>query len=267
MKAASKHLCSVTLELGGKCPCFVDDDINLDVTARRIAWSKGFNLGQTCLSPDYVLVKKEMQDKLIEALIHAFKQFYGEDPKKSPDLGRMINKRHTQRVASLLSDIPQGSIVYGGEVDEEENYIAPTIIKAVPLSTSLKIMRDEIFGPLLPIIPVDNFDEAIDFVNSNPRPLGLYVFSHNTTTKDYVLSRTHSGGAVCNDVMVHIIDRNLPFGGVGASGMGSYHGKKSFLAFSHERSVLYKSFLLDLSLRYPPYLAKREGILKKLFSM
>jgi aldehyde dehydrogenase (NAD+) len=253
MKAASEFLCPITLELGGKNPCFVDSEIDLEVAARRIAWGKSFNSGQTCLSVDYAIVKKSIQDKLIKAIIDNWKQFYGENPKTSSSYPRIINKRHVSRIGSLLQEIPPENIVYGGQVDEEDKFISPTIIKNVSLSTELKIMQEEIFGPILPIIAVDDFKEAVNFVNSLPSPLSIYVFSKSQAIKSYILENTISGGAVCNDVMVQFAQNSLPFGGVGESGMGSYHGKKSFLTFSNERSVLDKTTWFDIELRYPPY--------------
>jgi len=253
MKAAAEHLCPVTLELGGKNPVFVDDNIDLEVTAKRIAWAKTYNAGQSCLSADYIIVKKSMEEKLIQQIIHCWKEYYGEDPKKSPDYGRIVSKRHVKRIQGLLSDVDPKDIVVGGQFDEEDLYIAPTIIRNVKLSAESKAMQEEIFGPLLPIIAVENFQEAMTFVNSQPHPLGLYLFTKSSSLKDQILEGTISGGAVVNDVMVHFAQSTLPFGGVGESGMGSYHGKKTFLTFSHERSVIDKTTWMDMDFRYPPY--------------
>jgi len=248
MEAASKHLTPVTLELGGKTPCIVDRDIDLPVVARRIVWGKFFNTGQTCVAPDYVLAHKEIEQPLIEALRRTITEFYGQNPKASPDYGRIVNDRHFQRLVGLLSD---GETVAGGERDEKQRYIAPTILRGVKPDS--KIMADEIFGPILPVLSVNDVSEAISFVNARPNPLALYVFSKDRLTAQQIVERTSSGGACVNDVVAHLGVPGLPFGGVGASGMGAYHGRASFETFSHRKSVLTKGTLIDPSLRYPPY--------------
>lgn len=247
MEAAAKHLTPVILELGGKSPCIVAADADLEVTARRIMWGKTYNAGQTCIGPDYALVHRDVRERFIEACKRALTGFYGDDPKASPDYGRIISTRHHQRLVSLMKG---GHVVVGGQHDEASRYFAPTLLTDVDLSSPL--MTEEIFGPLFPIIDVGSVDEAIDFVRARPKPLALYAFTSNDETADRVLARTSSGGAMVNDLILHIAS-GLPFGGVGQSGMGAYHGKASFDAFSHHKSVLRRPFYLDLKVRYPPY--------------
>ncbi len=258
MEAAAKHLTPVILELGGKSPCFIDADINLEVTARRMMWGKTYNSGQTCIAPDYALVHKEVKDRFVEACKEQLVALYGADPKSSPDYGRVITTKHHQRLVSLMKG---GRVVAGGQHDEATKYLAPTLLVDVELSSPL--MTEEIFGPLLPIVEVGSMDEAIDFVRARPKPLSLYVFSNSERTVDRILARTTSGGAVVNDVLIHFVS-GLPFGGVGQAGMGQYHGKATFDAFSHHRSVVKKSVKMDVKLRYPPYKASME-LFKKVF--
>ena len=248
MRAAAEHLTPVTLELGGKSPCLVDASVDLAVAARRIAWGKFFNAGQTCVCPDYVLAHRDVAEALLARLEQTIRTFYGDDPKKSPDYGRIINDRHFDRLAGLLG---AGQIVTGGIMDANQRYLAPTVIAKVPPGAA--VMEDEIFGPILPVIEVDSMDAAIRFVNDRPKPLALYVFSSNKATADRVLSQTSSGGACVNDVVAHLGVPDLPFGGVGESGMGAYHGRASFEAFSHRKAVLRKGTRVDPALRYPPY--------------
>jgi aldehyde dehydrogenase (NAD+) len=246
--AAAKHLTPVTLELGGKSPCIVDSDAPLDVAARRITWGKFFNAGQTCVAPDYLLVDRVIKDPLLERIKTSITEFYGNDPLTSPDYARIINQRHFERLVGLLD---QGDIVIGGEKDPSVNYIAPTVIDNVSLDH--RIMEDEIFGPLLPVIPYEDLDEGISIVNRAPKPLSLYFFSESHAKQERVIRETTSGGATMNDTILHLSTQTLPFGGVGQSGYGKYHGKASFDTFSNKRSILHRSFALDLPLRYPPY--------------
>ncbi len=248
MLAAAKHLTPVTLELGGKSPAIVDQECDLDVTARRIAWGKFFNAGQTCVAPDYVLVHRSMEQPLLDALKRSIAEFYGADPKQSPDYARIVSKGHLQRLVGFLKD---GEVVVGGEHDEEQRFLAPTVLKGV--KEDAPVMAEEIFGPVLPVLPVDGIDEAIAFVNARPKPLALYVFTSDSHTSREVLSRTSSGGACVNDAVSHLVPPDLPFGGVGESGMGAYHGRHSFETFSHRKSVFDRVTWLDLKLRYPPY--------------
>lgn len=262
MEAASKHLTPVTLELGGKSPVFIDKDVNIDVACRRIVHSKHFNTGQICIAPDYALVHKDVSDKIVAQLKSNVTQFYGENPQKSGSLGRIVNKNHFNRIKSLI-DSADGEIVYGGleGCNESDKYIPPTCILNPSLDS--RIMKEEIFGPVLPIIVVDSMDAAIDHVNSRDKPLALYIFSSNNATVNKILSRTSSGGTCVNDAIFHINNTNLPFGGVGPSGMGSYHGKSSFDTFTHYRSVMFRATWLDPSSRYPPYQANNLDFIKK----
>lgn len=259
MAAAAKHLTPVTLELGGKSPTIVDRTADLAVAARRIVWGKFFNAGQTCVAPDYVLADRAIHDALLSNLVAAVRQFYGDDPKQSRDYARIINERHVDRLEKLLSS---GAIVCGGEVDRDARYIAPTILRDVALDSP--VMADEIFGPILPVIAYDAIDDALAIVTGRDKPLALYVFTEDRAVADRVLRETSSGGACVNDVVAHLSVPDLPFGGVGESGMGAYHGRATFETFSHRKSVLDKSSRLDVPLRYPPYDDTKERWLRRL---
>ncbi|XP_075051258.1 aldehyde dehydrogenase family 3 member A2 isoform X1 [Mixophyes fleayi] len=254
MTAAAKFLTPVTLELGGKSPCYIDKDCDIDIASRRIAWGKFANCGQTCIAPDYVLCDKSIQSKLIEKIKETLKEYYGDNPKNSPDYERIINKRHFQRVLGLLEG---QKVAIGGEHDEATCYIAPTVLTDVQPES--KVMQEEIFGPLLPILTVKNVDEAIQFINQREKPLALYVFSNNKKIIKKMISQTSSGGVTANDVFMHFSVAELPFGGVGNSGMGAYHGKHSFDTFSHKRACLIKSLAMEgvNKLRYPPFSQKK----------
>jgi aldehyde dehydrogenase (NAD+) len=258
MEAAAKHLTPVTLELGGKSPCLVDEDTDLDLTARRIVWGKFFNAGQTCVAPDYLLVPPSLKEALLERMRRETERFFGADPAKSSDYGRIINDRHFNRLRALL---PEGHNVLGGSADPSTRYIAPTIKTGISLEA--KIMQEEIFGPILPVIEAKGLDEMIRIVNDRPKPLALYFFSKNRDRQKRVCAETSFGGGCINDTLVHLSNPHLPFGGVGESGMGGYHGWYSFEAFSHRKSVVHKSFLIDPPVRYPPY-QKRIGLLRRL---
>lgn len=258
MTAAAKYLTPVTLELGGKSPCIVDTDTNLETTARRITWGKFFNAGQTCVAPDYLLVPRKLKAPLLDRIAHWTDVFFGREPAESPDYGRIINDRHFQRLAGLLGE---GKKHFGGATRPETRYIAPTVVTEVPENG--KVMADEIFGPILPVIEYDELSEAIRMVNDRPKPLALYFFSKDRAKQERVLAETSFGGGCINDTLVHLGNPRLPFGGVGESGMGAYHGRFSFEVFSHRKGVLHKSFLVDPSLRYPPY-GNRLGLLKRL---
>uniref|UniRef100_A0A8B9Q7K7 Aldehyde dehydrogenase family 3 member A2 n=1 Tax=Apteryx owenii TaxID=8824 RepID=A0A8B9Q7K7_APTOW len=210
MAAAAKHLTPVTLELGGKSPCYIDKDCDLAVACRRITWGKYLNCGQTCIAPDYILCEPSIQDKVVENIKRTLQEFYGEDVKKSPDYERIINKRHFRRVLALLEG---QKIAHGGEADEASCFIAPTILTNV--SPEAKVMEEEIFGPVLPIVTVKSVDEAIEFINRREKPLALYVFSNNKKLIKRVISETSSGGVTANDVIMHFFLATLPFGGVG----------------------------------------------------
>jgi len=259
MAAASKHLTPVTLELGGKSPVYVHPDADLGMTARRILWGKFTNAGQTCIAPDYLLVHKDVYEPLLEVMASTVRDFYGDDPSQSADYGRIINERHHRRVMALMGS---GTPVVGGHGDEATRYIAPTILRDV--SVDSPIMQDEIFGPVLPVLPIDGPDAAIAFVNDRPKPLALYVFSGQNNVIDAFIERTSSGGVTVNHVMLHFAVMGLPFGGVGESGQGAYHGRHTFETFTHHKSVLRKPLAVDPALQYPPYTDKKTTWLKRL---
>ncbi len=248
MEAAAKHLTPVTLELGGKSPCIVDSDCNLETTAKRIAWGKFYNAGQTCVAPDYLLVQKSIKSVLIEKICEHVKNFFGDNPQQSPDFARLVNYRQFDRLVSLLNE---GRILIGGQRDREDRFLAPTLIDEV--SPNSKIMTEEIFGPILPVLEYDQISDAIAFVKDRPKPLALYLFSKNKYHQERILKEISFGGGCFNDAILHLSNPELPFGGVGNSGIGSYHGKASFDTFSHRKSILKNSFRFDIKLRYPPY--------------
>ena len=248
MEAAAKHLTPVTLELGGKSPCIVDCECDLDITAKRIVWGKFYNAGQTCVAPDYLLVQKSIKPILMEKLVAYIKTFFGENPQQSPDFGRIVNDRQFDRLANLLKE---GKILIGGQHDRSDRFIAPTLIDDV--SPNSKVMGEEIFGPILPILEYDQLTEAIAFVKAQSKPLALYLFSSNKQNQERIIQEISYGGGCFNDMIMHLGNPELPFGGVGASGMGSYHGKATFDTFSHRKSILKNSFRFDLKFRYPPY--------------
>jgi len=258
MEAAAKHLTPVTLELGGKSPCIIDRTANLDIATKRIAWGKFLNAGQTCIAPDYVLVDRQIKDQVIAKLQHWIKEFYGETPATSPDFARLINAKQVDRILGLIPN--SGRIVCGGVGDRDNRYIAPTILDDV--TWDAPIMQEEIFGPVLPILTYDRLETAIEQINDRPKPLALYLFSENRQTQTQVLAQTSSGGACINETILHVGCPGLPFGGVGESGIGAYHGKASFDTFSHYKSVLKHPTWLDLDWRYAPY-SKKVSLLKK----
>jgi aldehyde dehydrogenase (NAD+) len=262
MTAAAKHLTPVTLELGGKSPTIVDRSANLDVAARRIAWGKYINAGQTCVAPDYVLVDRRVEGPLTARLRDAVRQFYGDDPQLSADYGRIVNDRHFARLARLAEDEGAGEVLYGGERDEADRYFAPTAVRNPEPSSP--IMQEEIFGPILPLIAVDDVDAAIDFVNAREKPLALYVFAEDTEVANHVVDSTSAGGVCVNATVFHLAVPGLPFGGVGGSGMGAYHGRATFETFSHAKSVLTKPTSIDPSIAYPPYRGIKAKLLRRL---
>jgi aldehyde dehydrogenase (NAD+) len=260
MRAAAAHLTPVTLELGGKSPCLVDASANLEVSARRILWAKFYNCGQTCVAPDYILVEASVHDAFVAQLKATLREFFGDNPQQHKDYGRIVNARHHRRLMGLLPG--SGQVAAGGQADEPDRYIAPTLLTQVP--EDAPIMQDEIFGPILPILAVPNLDDAIHFVNARPKPLALYLFSSQDAAYEQVVSRTSSGGFVMNHAVIHLAVHGLPFGGVGESGMGAYHGEHSFDTFSHRKAVLKKGTALDMPLTYPPYTEKKESWLRRL---
>ncbi len=257
MEAAAKHLTPVTLELGGKTPCIVESDIQLDYTAKRITWGKFINAGQTCIAPDYLLVNRQIKPQLLEKIKENITAFYGENPEKSPDYCRIINSRQFERLAGFLQN---GQVIVGGETNPDDQYIAPTILDQV--SWDDPVMQEEIFGPILPVLEYNDLEEAISQINARPKPLALYFFSKDEVKQQQVLQNTSSGGVCLNDTVMQFLGTYLPFGGVGNSGLGSYHGKASFDTFSHYKSILKNTFWIDLKLRYPPYQGKVDLIKK-----
>ena len=252
MEAASKNLTPVTLELGGKSPAVVIDGANLEVTAKRVIWGKSLNAGQTCIAPDHLLVEDKLFDSLISNLIKSINDFYGNTPLDSKHLGSIINEKQFNRLNNLLTQAKKNNqIIYGGDSNEKEKRISPTLIKIDNRNDPL--MKEELFGPLLPILSIKNLDQAISDFKLLPKPLALYLFGGGEKEQGKVLSMTSSGGVCFNDVVLQAGIPELPFGGVGTSGMGKYHGKAGFDNFTHYKSVLKRPFWLDLNFRYPPY--------------
>jgi acyl-CoA reductase-like NAD-dependent aldehyde dehydrogenase len=247
-QAAAKSLTPAVLELGGKNPTIVHPSADIKTAARRIAHGRFVNSGQICTAPDHVLVWPEVKDEFVEHLVATVHEFYGDDPQQSPDYGRIVNRKSTERLAGLLDS---GKAVVGGRADLDDRYIAPTVL--VDVAWDSPIMKEEIFGPILPVLEVDSVQAVIDWVNRNPAPLGLYIFAEDDDVVDEILGRTSSGDAVVNDCSLHPLIPELPFGGVGNSGMGKYHGRWGFEAFTNARGVLFHSPKLDPGVRYPPY--------------
>ena len=250
MEAAAKNLTPVTLELGGKSPVIVDKSANLDLAAKRIVWGKLINAGQTCIAPDYLLVHQEVAEALISLLKHYIKEFYGTDAQHNPDYGRIVNVRQVQRLAGLI-ERDQKLVIWGGKVVSEDLYIEPTLL--YPATWDHASMEDEIFGPILPIMEYHQLEEAIQVVKDHPKPLALYLFTEDKSVEHEVLGRVSFGGGCVNDTISHVASPNLPFGGVGHSGMGAYHGKHSFDLFSHRKSIVKRSTKIDFGVVYPPY--------------
>lgn len=259
LEKAARNLTPVTLELGGKSPCLVYSD-QVDLSAKRIMWGKFFNTGQTCVAPDYVIIPKDSTAEFISSCKKWINVFYGENKEASNDYGRIVSDKHFER---LLECLEGADILIGGDSNKESRFISPTILKA---TKGDKVMEDEIFGPILPIIELDTIGEAIDFVNSSEKPLAAYAFLDSDYQKDRFISEVSSGGMVINDTIVHLTNNKLPFGGVGLSGMGSYHGKFGFDLFGHKKSVMKRSFKLENNLRYPPYENKLR-IMRKLIKL
>lgn len=262
-EAANKHLTPCTLELGGKSPVYFDDSVNYEVACRRLLWGKFINAGQTCVAPDYILCTKGTQEKLVAAMKKVLKEYYGDNPKESPDFGRIVNERHVNRLLGLMKN---GTIVIGGDHDISKLYIAPTVITNVKVTDP--IMQEEIFGPLLPIITVEGPDEAIEIINSRDKPLTLNIYSKNSNLIHKIINNTSSGSVCVNDSVVNLSIDALPFGGVGKSGIGAYHGKYSFDTFSHKKAVLIRNYYMIAEKigqhRYPPYSQGSEKFLRKI---
>ena len=259
MEAASRHLTPVTLELGGKSPCIVDEDADLRTAAQRIVWGKFINCGQTCVAPDYLFVHARVQAKLIAYMMEEIKSQYGSDASQSPDYPHIINEKHFDRIASLLS---HGKIVTGGVCDREKLYIAPTLMTDVESQSPL--LEEEIFGPILPILTFGDVDDCVEHINSHATPLALYYFSTSKKRAQYIIEHTESGGVCINDTVVHVANNELPFGGKRASGMGHYHGRYSFETFSHAKSIVSTTTRLYLDIKCAPYGNKLKWIKKLL---
>lgn len=259
MRAAAEHLTPITLELGGKSPCIVDKDANIDLAARRITWGKFLNAGQTCVAPDYLVVHRNIKEKLISSIENYIIEFFGENAFESEEYPRIINERHFKRLEGYLKE---GKIVSGGKTDISNLYIEPTIIEGINLKN--RIMEEEIFGPIFPVIEFEGMDEVIDIIKNNPKPLALYYFSEDKEKQEFIIKNISFGGGCINDTIMHLSTSTLPFGGVGSSGIGGYHGRASFDTFSHKKSILKKSNLIDIKIRYAPFKGK-INLAKKLF--
>jgi acyl-CoA reductase-like NAD-dependent aldehyde dehydrogenase len=258
MQAAANHLTPVTLELGGKSPTIVDESADLVAAANRITWGKFLNAGQTCIAPDYVFAHENIREELVDKIKEATNEFYGSEPKTSPDYARIVSERHLNRLTGLLDD---GTVVLGGNHDVADRYLEPTIL--LDPSADSAIMSDEIFGPILPVLSFTDLQEVIGFINARPKPLALYIFANSDNVVDEVISQTSSGGVCVNHSLLHYGVSDLGFGGVGDSGIGRYHGKSGFDQFSNMKSVLKKRSKPELSLLYPPYTDKKEKIYRK----
>jgi aldehyde dehydrogenase (NAD+) len=261
MAAAAENLIPVTLELGGKSPCIVDYNVDIPLAAKRIVSGKFLNAGQSCVAPDYLMVHKTIKNTLISSIIMEIEKFYGSNPQKSPDYGRIINQKHFDRLSHVLK---AGKIIYGGITNENKRYIAPTLMEN--LSWNSASMREEIFGPILPIFQFEDLDEVINQIKDNPKPLALYLFSRNKNNQKKILNHISFGGGCINDTMLHVANSHLPFGGVGNSGIGKYHGKAGFKTFSHYKSILNRPLWFDIPLRFPPYTGKFK-LLKTVFKL
>ena len=259
--AAAEQLIPCVLELGGKSPALIHESARLDVAAERLMWGKLLNAGQTCVAPDYALVHRSQKQAFTDLLIAACRSFLGEDAQKSPDYGRIVNARHLARLHAIVQ-AERPHILYGGAVDPEDRYIAPTLIDVPHLDTPC--MREELFGPLLPIVTYDTWEEALSIVRTHPKPLALYLFCEDKRVQAQVWRRVRFGGGCVNDTILHLVNPNLPFGGIGPSGLGQYHGRASFLTFSHAKSTLYRPTRIRLPLLYPPYRPGTEKLVKKL---
>jgi aldehyde dehydrogenase (NAD+) len=245
MQAAAKTLTPVVLELGGKSPCIIDKDTNLAVAAKRVAWGKALNAGQTCIAPDFLMIHEDVKDAFLTLLVKEWKHLLTQDPKHTPHFVRIVNDKAMERLVGYLKD---GNIYHGGQYDLSERYLSPTILTEVDVDAP--VMQEEIFGPIFPVLTFKNLEQAIEFVNQREKPLALYYFGEKG---DYILEHTISGGTCINDVIMHIVNGNIPFGGVGNSGIGSYHGKESFMTFSHRRSIVSTPTWIDMPFRYMPY--------------
>ncbi|SHK26974.1 aldehyde dehydrogenase [Hespellia stercorisuis] len=258
MEKAAKYVTPVSLELGGKSPCIVDETANINMAAKRIVWGKFLNAGQTCVAPDYVLVHRSVKDKLIRQMMKQVTKMYGKEPCRNPDYPKIINERHLTRLKGLLDE---GKIATGGTVNDLTRQMAPTILDGVTWGDN--VMSEEIFGPILPVLVYDSMVEVVQDINARPKPLALYLFTKSASNEAYVMKHISYGGGCINDTICHLATSEMPFGGVGTSGMGSYHGKAGFDTFTHYKSMMKKSTKVDLPFRYPPY-KNQLDLLKKI---
>lgn len=258
MEMATPHLTSVTLELGGKSPCIVDETANIRVAAKRIVWGKFWNAGQTCIAPDYILVHTRVKDELVAAMKKAIVRFFGEQPATSPDYARIINAKRFQALQTYLT---QGKVLHGGTADEAQLFIAPTLLDQV--SWNSPVMQEEIFGPILPVVTYSTLEEAVRLVRQQPYPLSLYLFTSRKATEKQVMEQVHFGGGCVNNTLGHFTNPEMPFGGVGNSGMGQYHGKYSFDTFTHPKSIMKTGTWIDIAMKYPPFKGKL-GLIRRI---
>ena len=258
-KAAAENLTPVTLELGGKSPCIIDETANLKLAAKRIVWGKFVNAGQTCIAPDYILIQKDMKSHFVTYLKEEITKAYSENPSKSPDLARIVNVKNWQRLVNMIEP---DKVIFGGQSDIKDCYIAPTLVEETSLESP--IMKEEIFGPILPILTYKNEAEIDTIISNFEKPLALYIFTENPTFSKQIIQKYSFGGGCINDTVVHFSNKRLPFGGVGHSGIGAYHGRLSFDTFSHKKSIVKKANWLDLPMRYAPYKDKLQTIKKLL---
>ena len=257
LRHAAEYLTPVTLELGGKSPCIVDSTAKIRLAAKRIVFCKYLNCGQTCVAPDYILCDKRIRDELITAILAEIEKQFGKEPLKNPNYGKIINEKHFERILGLING---EKFVYGGQSEPESLRIAPTVLNNITWDDA--VMGEEIFGPLLPILTFDTLDEALDTVESHPHPLALYFFSEDKAAQKKVLDTCRFGGGCINDTIIHLATSDMPFGGVGESGMGSYHGRVGFETFSHYRSIVDKKTWMDLPIRYQKYTGLKEKMMR-----
>lgn len=258
MRAAAEHLSSVTLELGGKSPCIVDGKTNIDVAVRRIVWGKWMNAGQTCVAPDYILIEEEYLADFSQALIAEIKKQYGLKVSENKDYGRIINQRHCARLVGYLDGL---NVIHGGKHKVDERFLEPTVVLQAAEDSAL--MQEEIFGPILPIITLKSKQQMLDFITRRPKPLAAYVFTSNANFESEFIQQVSAGNICVNDTSIFMVNHNLPFGGVGPSGLGQYHGRSGYDTFSHKKSVMKRSFKFDLSVRYAPFSKLKLMLLKK----
>lgn len=257
LERSAKHLTPVTLELGGKSPCIVDEDAKLNLAAKRIVWGKFLNAGQTCVAPDYLCVHKSVAEKLLKLMVDEIHKQFGDNIRLSEDYPRIVNKSSLERLMSYLMD---GKIYFGGNIDKDDLYMEPTIITKPKLESPL--MTDEIFGPVLPVLVYEDLSKVVEFINNREKPLALYYFSENKKKIKYILRATVSGGVTINDTIIHVANSNLPFGGVGNSGVGKYHGRESFETFTHNRAVMHRGTFVEFNVRFAPYKNKLKLVKK-----